>query len=207
MTVRNPKNLVGIGNRIELIDNGNVAGPVPGNCINLAEMPSFSNVLRNLAVVAAIGAVCASCAAQSYDAPNTLGVLPPPKPTPLWLGAMHGAGTAAIAGAASVTPSATPGWAQVLISVQNSVAGETYAWSLKSGTCAAQGNVIGPANRYADFNIHADGSGAAEAAIPETLSPSASYAVVATPAASRAPSAIASTSAPAACADLAFGSM
>jgi len=207
MTVRNPKNLVGIENRIELIDNGNVAGPVPGNCINLAEMPPFSNVLRNLAVVAAIGAVCASCAAQSYDAPNTLGVLPPPKPTPLWLGAMHSAGTAAIAGAASVTPSATPGWAQVLISVQNSVAGETYAWSLKSGTCASQGNVIGPANRYADFNIHADGSGAAEAAIPETLSRSASYAVVATPAASRAPSAIASASAPAACADLAFGSM
>ena len=203
MIVRNPKNLVGMGNRIELIDDGTVASPVPGNCINLAEMPPFSNVLRNLAVVAAIGAACASCAAQSYDAPNTLGVLPPPRPTPLWLGAMHGTGTSGIAGAASVTPSPTPGWVHVLVSVDNSVAGETYAWSLKSGTCASQGNVIGPANRYADFNIHADGSGAAEAAIPETLSPSASYAVVATPAASR----VSSASAPVACADLAFGSM
>jgi len=194
---------VALGSRIELIDNGTIASYVPENCINLAEMPPFSDVLRNLAVVAAIGAACAACAAQSYDAPNTLGVLPPPKPAPLWLGAIHGAGTAAIAGAASVTPSPTPGWAQVLISVQNSVAGETYAWSLKSGTCAAQGNIIGPANRYSDFNIHADGSGAADAAIPESLSPSASYAVVATPAASRASSA----SAPVACADLAFGSM
>ena len=203
MTVRNPKNLVGIGSQLELIDDGTAAGHVPENCTNLAEMPPLSHVLRNLAVVAAIGAACASCAAQSYDAPNTLGVLPPPRPTPLWLGAIHGAGTAGIAGAASVTPSPTPGWVQVLISVENSVAGETYAWSLKSGTCASQGNVIGPANRYADFNIHADGSGAADAAIPETLSPSASYAVVATPAASRASSA----SAPVACADLAFGSM
>src|SRR6185437_17153804 len=141
MTVRNPKNLVGIENRIELIDNGNVAGPVPGNCINLAEMPPFSDVLRNLAVVAAIGAACGACAAQSYDAPNTLGVLPPPKPAPLWLGAVHGAGTAGISGAASVTPSHTPGWEHVLISVENSVTGGTYAWSLKSGSCASQGNV------------------------------------------------------------------
>jgi hypothetical protein len=180
-----------------------VAVAVPGNCINLAEMSSLPNALRNLAVVAVIGAACASCAAQSYDAPNTLGVLPPPKPVPLWLGAVHGAGTAGISGAASVTPSHTPGWEHVLISIENSVAGGTYAWSLKSGSCASQGNVIGPANRYADFNIHADGSGAAEAAIPETLSPSASYAVVATPAASTGVSA----TAPLACADLALGSM
>jgi hypothetical protein len=177
---------------------------VPGNCINLAEMPSISNVLRHLAAVVAVGAACAACAAQApYDLPNTLGVLPPPTPVPIWLGAVHGTGTTRITGAASATPSSTPGWLHVLISVGNSVAGGTYAWSLRSGSCAAQGNVIGPANRYADFNIHADGSGAAEAAVPETLSPSAAYSVVATPAVSGA----AEPTAPAVCADLVPGSM
>ena len=176
---------------------------VPGNCINLAEMPSVPNIFRHFVAVAAVGAVCASCATQPYDLPNTLGVLPPPRPIPLWLGAVHGTGTTGVSGAASVTPSPTPGWLHVLVSVENSVAGGTYAWSLRSGSCTAQGNVIGPANRYADFIIRADGSGAAEAAVPETLSPSASYYVVATPAATANPS----VTTPAACADLTLGSM
>jgi hypothetical protein len=172
---------------------------VPGNCINLAEMPSASNTFRHFAAVIAIGAASASCATQSYEFPNTLGVLPPPKPIPLWLGAVHATGTAGISGAVSVTPSPTPGWIHVLISIENSVAGATYAWSLRSGGCSAQGNVIGPANRYSDFTIHADGSGAAEAAVPEILSQSSSYAVIATP--------VAPATAPTACADLTFGSM
>jgi hypothetical protein len=199
MTVRSPKNADDIEKWIGVIGKLVAAGVAPGNCINLAEMRLTSNVLRRLAAVVAIGAVCASCATQFYDSPNTLGVLPAPKPVPLWLGAIHGTGTTGVSGAAAVTPSPTPGWTHVLISIDNSVAGGEYGWSLKSGSCAAQGNVIGPTNRYADFIVRADGSGAAEATVPETLSPSASYAVVATPAAS--------ATTPAACADLVLRSM
>lgn len=170
-------------------------------------MSSLPNVLSHLAAAMVIGTVCTSCAAQSYDLPNTLGVLPPPRPAPLWLGTIHGTGAPGIAGAASVTPSPSPGWEHVLISVKNGVAGGTYAWALKSGSCASQGSVIGPADRYADFNIHADGSGAAEAAVPEKLSSSASYAVVATPTTHADASHATSATEPAACADLIFGSM
>ncbi len=163
-------------------------------------MPSIPNTFCHFLAAAAVCAVASACATQSYDFPNTLGVLPPPKPAPLWLGTIHGIGQGGgVSGAAAVTPSRTPGWTHVLVSLADTRASGTYAWSLRSGTCAAQGGIVGPDNRYADFVIHADGSGAAEAAVPETLSPSTSYVVVATP--------VAPATAPVACADLALGSM
>ena len=185
--------------RVEVIDIRMAVIAVPGNCINLAEMPSIPSVFRHCFAGTVIGVACIACASQSYDVPNTLGVLPPPRPAPLWLGTVRGSGSTGISGAASVTPSQTPGWMHALISVGNGVAGGTYAWSLRSGSCAAQGNVVGPDDRYGDFTIHADGSGAAEAAVPVMLSPSASYAVVATP--------VLPATAPVACADLTLGSM
>lgn len=102
-------------------------------------------------------------------------------PTPVWLGTIRGTGATPIAGAAAVTPSETPGWAHVLISLGDISSGSVYGWSLHNGTCGAQGGVIGPADRYGDFSIHADGSGAADAVVPLTLSSSESYAIVATP--------------------------
>ena len=68
-----------------------------------------------------------------------------------------------------------------MLSLDNSTAGAVYAWSLRSGNCGGQGSVVGPSDRYVRFDIHADGSGAAETVIPTTLSQSESYAVVATP--------------------------
>ena len=143
----------------------------------------------------------ASCAPRAYDSFNTLGVLPPQPPTPIWIGAVRGSSAAALTGAAAVTPSQTPGWAHVLISVANvSTSGSMYAWSLRSGDCSSQGSVIGPADRYADFVIRADGSGGAEAVVPLSLkSAGGPYTIVATP--------VMAGSGPGACADLARSTM
>lgn len=142
-----------------------------------------------------------SCAPGAYDSPNNLGVLPAQPPVPLWLGAMHGTSNAAVTGASAATPSRTPGWTHVLISVNGAPNGDIYAWSLRSGSCAEQGSIVGPTERYGGFLIRADGSGAAETEIPAMLSPSASYAVTATPASTG------TAAGAAACADLARGSM
>jgi len=117
---------------------------------------------------------------------------------------MHGTSNDSVTGASAVTPSRTPGWTHVLISVNGAPSGDIYAWSLRSGSCAAQGGVVGPTERYGGFLIRADGSGAAETEIPAILSPSASYAVTASPTSTG--SAAAGTTA-AACADLTRGSM
>jgi hypothetical protein len=155
-------------------------------------------------IAAALASVaCASCTTVTYDSPNTLGVLPQQPPAPLWLGAMHGSANGATpAGAAALTPSRTPGWVHALVSLSDVPVGGVYAWSIRSGNCGAQGSVVGPAERYGQFPIRADGSGAAEAEIPATMSPSASYAVVAAPVAPGASGATGSV-----CADLARGSM
>ena len=120
-------------------------------------------------------------------------------PTPIWLGAVHGSNAATITGAAAVAPSQVPGWDHVMLSIDNTIAGGAYTWSLHTGTCASQGSVVGPVDRYSQFAIHADGSGAAEAVIPTLLSPVNSYAVFATP--------VATSAASSACADLARTSM
>lgn len=155
----------------------------PGSCINHVQMSSITSALRPLYLVV-LSASFVACASRSYDSLNTLGVMPLRAPTPVWLGAIRGSGPDTIAnpiaGAAAVTPSQTPGWAHVLISLDDISSGGEYAWSLHSGSCGAQGSVIGPADHYSDFAIHADGSGAAEAIVPLELSPSASYAVIAT---------------------------
>jgi len=171
----------------------------PGNCINLAEMPSVTNTIRRSLIASLLAVTCASCASRGYESLNTLGVLPPQQPAPLWLGTVHSSGNTPITGAAAVTPSQTPGWAHVLISLGDISSGATYAWSLRSGNCEAHGGVIGPADRYANFTIHADGSGAAEAVVPLALSTTQTYAVVATP--------VAPSVATTACADLTRRSM
>jgi hypothetical protein len=157
------------------------------------------------AIIAALAsASCLACATTTYDSPNTLGVLPRQPPTPLWLGAMHGSGNVApVAGAAALTPSRTPGWTHALVSVNDAPVGGIYTWSVRSGNCGAQGSVVGPTERYGQFPIRADGYGAAEAEIPATMSPSGSYAVVATPAVPGATGGAATT----VCADLTRGSM
>ncbi len=120
--------------------------------------------------------------------------MPLQPPTPVWLGSVRSTTGTAIAGAAAITPSQTPGWAHVLISLDDIKTGGIYSWSLRSGSCGAQGSVIGPADRYGEFAIHADGTGAADAMVPLSLSPQQTYAVVAGP--------VSSTGAPGACADL-----
>jgi hypothetical protein len=199
-------------------------GDVPENCNNPAEMPIAPSTdpdpLRpirfgSLVAAAFVAVLCMACASSGdYDTPNTLGVLPPPPPTPLWLGPVRGAGSATvndtpINGAAAVTPSQTPGWAHVLLSIGNTQAGGLYTWSLHSGSCGAQGEVVGPTNRYPEIAIGADGFGSAEAAVPATLSSSASYAIVATPVTPSTSSnaTTSSATAPSACADLTRGSM
>ena len=165
-------------------------------------MPSVANFARRYIVFAVVCAACAACAPHdAYDFPNTLGVLPPQKPVPLWLGAIRGSSQS---GAASVTPSRVPGWENVMISIGDSQAGAMYDWSLRSGGCGSQGSVVGPADRYGTFTVRADGSGFAEATVPATLSPSASYAVVATPVSSNAAAAGTATGA---CANLSLQSM
>lgn len=151
-------------------------------------MSSIPSIIRRFLFVTLTLAACVACASDTYDAPNTLGVVPLRPPTPIWLGAVAGApagsaGAAAtpLSGAAAVTPSQVPGWAHVMLSIDNSTAGQLYSWSLHSGSCGSEGAVIGPANRYSEFAIHPDGTGAVETTIPTTLSQSASYAVVATP--------------------------
>jgi len=162
-------------------------------------MPPIPNTLRRLLITAAVTSLSTACASNSYDTPNSLGVMPLSPPTPIWLGAIGNSSEATIRGAAAVAPSQVPGWEHVMLSLDNTTAGGIYAWSLHTGTCASQGNVVGPVDRYSQFAIHADGSGAAEALIPILLSPTNAYAVVATP--------LSASSAPSACADLTRTSM
>ncbi|MDQ2890208.1 MAG: hypothetical protein M3R65_06580, partial [Gemmatimonadota bacterium] len=89
-------------------------------------------------------------------------------PPPVWLGSVHTSSGTPIAGAAAATPTQAPGWSHVLISLGDASAGGLYSWSLHSGSCASQGGVVGPADRYGEFAIHADGTGAADALVPLT---------------------------------------
>ena len=107
--------------------------------------------------------------------------MPLQPPPPVWLGSIHGSGATRVAGAAAVTPSQTPGWAHVLISLDDMTTGGLYSWTLRAGSCGSPGGVIGSPDRFAEFPIRPDGSGAADALVPMTLSVSQTYAVVATP--------------------------
>lgn len=162
-------------------------------------MAPIPDTIKQLLITAAVACLSTACASAAYDTPNSLGVIPLMPPTPIWLGAIGSSSTATIAGAAAVAPSQVPGWNHVMLSLDNTTAGGIYTWSLRTGTCASQGSVVGPADRYSPFAIHADGSGAAEAVIPTLLSPTDSYVVVATP--------VSASSAPSACANLARTSM
>ena len=159
-------------------------------------MPNLSTFLHRSIVAALVTSSCLACA-SSPDFSRSLGVMPLKPQPPVWLGSVRSLGPSPVAGAAALTPSQVPGWAHVLISLDDMATGGTYAWSLHSGSCGAPGGVIGPVERYGAFAIRPDGSGTADAVVPVALSTSQSYAVVATPVAQ-------SSSAPGACADLVY---
>lgn len=123
-------------------------------------------------------ALTVAACASGYDSQvNRLGVLPPPEPAPLWLGVLRSAGDPALNGAIAATPSATPHWTHLLLSIKGGVPGAAYTWRLQSGTCGNAGGQIGPADRFVTIVPGADGTAATETTIPGTLSPDGSYAV------------------------------
>lgn len=149
--------------------------------------------VRLLALVILCGtAACSYNTGYSRSGLNTLGVLPSTPVAPLWLGALtpNTAGTP-LRGAAAITPSATPKWSHVLVSIQGGTPGTAYAWHLRAAPCGTPGDDIGPADRFPPIVPGPDGTAAAETSIPTILSATTAYSVV-----------VDST-----CAPLAFGSM
>lgn len=157
----------------------------------------FKHPYRSIAgCLAAVS--CIACA-SSPDFTRSLGVMPLRPPPPVWLGSVRGSGSAYINGAAALTPAQAPGWAHVLISLADVSTGGVYSWTLHSGNCGAPGSTIGPVDRFGEFVIRPDGTGAADALIPLNLSTSQTYAVVATP--------LSPATAPSACADLVYATL
>ena len=143
-------------------------------------MSNLSSYLHRTIGVTLVASSCLACA-SSPDFTRSLGVMPLRPQPPVWLGPVRSLGSTPVAGAAALTQSQVPGWAHVLISVGDISTGGVYAWSLRSGSCGAQGGIIGPSDRYGEFSIRPDGSGAADALVPLTLSTSQTYAVVTNP--------------------------
>lgn len=99
-------------------------------------------------------------------------------------------------GAAAITTTPTPDYSHVLVSIWGGTPGQSYDWTLHSGSCTSVGAAI-PVNGY-PLATYADGTAKAEGYVPQKLTPNASYSVV-----------IGSGNAatPPACADLSYGSM
>ena len=159
-------------------------------------MSKLSTRLHRSFVLAVAASSCLACA-SSPDFSRSLGVMPLAPQPPVWLGSVRSLGATPVAGAAAITRSQVPGWSHVLISLDDISSGGLYTWSLRSGSCGSQGAVIGPADRYGEFAIRPDGSGAADALVPFAPSTAQNYAVIATPVSSSANSA-------GACADLVY---
>lgn len=159
--------------------------------------------LRNtvhLPLLAATLIAVGACAPHNYRG-RQLGVLPPQPPKPLWLGAFRaGPADSSLRGAVAVTVSSTPGWSHILLSISGARPTATYTWRLHSGRCGDNGPTIGSDNRYEPLIPFADGTAKAESLVQSILTPSAPYSVTVTgqPDAS---------AAPAACAELVYGSM
>jgi len=147
-----------------------------------------------LTLVAA-AAVIAACT-PGYADVNHLGVLPPTPPIPLWMGAVRPEAAPAIRGAVAVTGMTTPNYSHVLVSISGAAPGQSYDWTLHSGSCGNVGAAI-PVNGY-PLVAFADGTAKAEGYAPTRLSPGTAYSVVIGGAGSAPPPA---------CADLAYGSM
>jgi len=143
-----------------------------------------------------LAAVTLSACAPRYQQINTLGVLPPQPPRPLWMGAVRPETNASMRGAAAITTTPTPNYSHLLVSISGGIPGRSYGWTLHSGSCGNTGAAI-PTNGYA-LITYADGTARAEGYVPEKLSPNAPYSVVIGPA---------DAATPPACADLAYGSM
>lgn len=161
--------------------------------------PSRISTRFAAAVIVALS-IATACAPRSYRG-SQLGVLPPQPPKPLWLGAFRaGIADSSLRGAAAVTPSSTPGWSHILISISGARPSATYNWRLHSGGCGASGPVVGPDDRYTPLLSFADGTAKAESIVPTLLTASTPYSVTV-----MSQSDAAST--PSACADLVYGLM
>jgi len=143
----------------------------------------------------ALAAVLITACATGY-APKQLGVLPPTPPSPLWMGPVRPVAVPAMRGAAAVTVSQTPNYSHVLVSISGGVPGQSYDWTLHSGSCGSVGAAL-PVNGY-PLIAYADGTAKADGYAPERLSPGTPYSVVI---------GAANAATPPACADLAYGSM
>jgi len=152
--------------------------------------------LARSARLALVSLACVVGCATSYRTSNTLGVLPPQPPQPLWMGAIHPESNPAMRGAAAITATRTPGYSHVLVSIWGGTPGHSYPWTLHSGSCGSVGATI-PVAGY-PLATYADGTAKAEGSVSEKLTPNAPYSVVI---------GAADASTPPACADLAYGSM
>lgn len=149
------------------------------------------------ALVAIAGAsIAATACAPRYPGPSGLGVLPPQPPSPLWMGAVRPEADASMRGAAAITTTPTPDYSHVLVSISGGTPGQSYGWTLHSGSCGSVGPAL-PVNGY-PLVTYADGTAKAEGYVPARLSPTAPYSVVI---------GTADAATPPACADLAYGSM
>lgn len=161
-------------------------------------MPHFAmtrpsrRILLSLAGVAFGVVACAS----PYRTSNTLGVLPPQPPRPLWMGAVRPESNPGMRGAAAITVTRTPGYSHVLVSIAGGTPGRSYDWTLHSGSCGSAGATI-PVAGY-PLVTYPDGTAKAEGSISEKLTPNTPYSVVI---------GSADGAAAPACADLAYGYM
>lgn len=132
-----------------------------------------------LVATASVAAAIALGACAHYRDPqiNTLGVLPPQPPPPLWLGALQSRTDTTLRGAVAVTPSATPDWSHILLSVRGARPGVAYVWHLRSGACDSGSSPIGPPNRFVPVVAGSDGTGATETSVPLELSSGQTYSV------------------------------
>lgn len=141
--------------------------------LHLAMGTSMLHTSSRTAIIATLVFAGITACASSYDTPRMLGVLPAAPPKPLWIGEVPNTAAATIQPEASVavTPSGTPGWMHVLVSLRNATPGATYNWSLLSTACSDAGaGVVGTADRYPPMLVRADGSAAAEATVPAATS-------------------------------------
>jgi hypothetical protein len=153
--------------------------------------------LSFVCVAFALSAVLTTACTTPYSFSNQLGVLPPTPPRPLWMGPVRPEAATAMRGAAAVTLTTTaPSYSHILVSISGGVPGQSYDWTLHSGSCGSLGAAI-PVNGY-PLVTYADGTAKAEGYAPQKLAPGTPYSVVIGSAA---------TSTPPACADLVYGSM
>lgn len=149
-----------------------------------------------LAFAGALAAALSNACAPQYPGPNTLGVLPPTPPSPLWMGAVRPEADKGMRGAAAVTGTPGASYSHVLVSISGGTPGQEYPWTLHSGSCGSVGAAL-PVNGF-PLVTYADGTAKADGYLSQKLAPNTPYSVVI---------GAADAATPPACADLSFGSM